>query len=508
MKKHISFVFIASIIMAVSCSEEVEIPGIQGEAEGNATLKISVSEEPLTKVTGQQSGTSFPAGSELGVFVTEESGSSYEGKYYDNIKFTSTETGAEQTWAYDEATPVVLSSTKAKVYAYYPRVASGVTLNSIPISNDGNDWMYTPYAAGDINAFYATAPLSMRHAMTIIRVVVQRPSGYALGDVSVLMAEGTGWATSATLDLQNGTIGSYSGEGTPLLAEDFGVINESSMTHDFWVISNETESVISFKVKVGEDYFRVNTPTAVALQRGRVYTYTLNVSDPDWQYLENGVYAVNEYGGPVDYTTASTAAVGTYKGVAVVMKGKAFEVAKEDAPARTKWAESNPMTEAEQAQFSSNYITKATENISWGYLKKPDGTYYSSSTASNQIPDDISTWTGSCALADLDGKANTDRIIAAGVTIANVINSYNDGSHGSTNWYLPAAGQLAYMFMNYNKINDLLTKFSGTSMSTSDSYWSSSVYSANYAWDGGFSNGSVGYYDVTATLRVRLVQDL
>ena len=150
----------------------------------------------------------------------------------------------------------------------------------------------------------------------------------------------------------------------------------------------------------------------------------------------------------------------------------------------------------------------ATETISKGSLKKPDGTYDSSSTASNQIPDDNSTWTGSCALADLDGKANTDRIIAAGVTIANVINSYNDGSHGSTNWYLPAAGQLAYMFMNYNKINDLLTKVSGTSMSTSVYYWSSSLYSAYSAWYVHFNNGYVINTSVSYTSRVRLVRDL
>ena len=64
------------------------------------------------------------------------------------------------------------------------------------------------------------------------------------------------------------------------------------------------------------------------------------------------------------------------------------------------------------------------------------------------------------------------------------------------------------MFMNYNKINDLLTKFSGTSMSTSGHYWSSSVYSAYHAWDVSFVSGCGDYNRVTYTFRVRLVRDL
>lgn len=145
--------------------------------------------------------------------------------------------------------------------------------------------------------------------------------------------------------------------------------------------------------------------------------------------------------------------------------------------------------------------------MSTGYLKRPNGTYYSASTESSQIPDDISTWTDG-ALADVDGKANTERILAANVAIASVVRNYNDGNHGSTDWYLPTAGQLAYMFMNYDKINDLLSKVSGRSMSTSDYYWSSSVVSAYSAWPVNFIRGNVGYYGVTSAFRVRLVRDL
>ena len=150
MKSKLFFLGAASLLLA-SCSSELDMPVNQVLGEGKTPLMISVAEQPFTKATGQKTGTSLPSGSEIGVFVTAEDGSPYDGNSYNNIKFTSTGTGAQQSWAYDPSTPVMLSATKAKVYAYYPRQASGVSLSSITISNDGNDWMYTPTAASNIS---------------------------------------------------------------------------------------------------------------------------------------------------------------------------------------------------------------------------------------------------------------------------------------------------------------------------------------------------------------------
>ena len=463
------------------------------------------------------------------MFVTASDGASYDSQDYNNIKYTATGTGVGQTWAYDVNTPVLLSKTKGKVYAYYPRQTTGVSLNAITIYNDGNDWMYTPSASPEVSMLNPTAQLEMKHAMTILRVKVVGGNADSDGTISSLTVDGNGWATSATLDLQNGTIGSYVGEGTQLAASNLGTLNTTGVSHDFWLVSKMTASVITFTVKVGSDEFRVSTPSEITLERGKVYNYTLKVENKigaelssvlltdwiaqanvdmeteynPWGGLADGVYAIDNAGNLVDYTTASDAEAGTYKGVALVMNGKAIEIAPSDASTSTKWADAS-LTTDQQAIFSSYYIKKVDGTHSYGYLKMPNGTYISSN---NNISDDISTWTEG-ALYDVDGKANTDRIIAAGVTIASVINDYNDGNHGSTSWYLPAAGQLAYMFMNYNKINDLLTKVSGTSMSTSDYYWSSSVYSAAGAWLVYFYRGHVDCYDVTYARRVRLVRDL
>lgn len=158
-------------------------------------------------------------------------------------------------------------------------------------------------------------------------------------------------------------------------------------------------------------------------------------------------------------------------GVALVMNGKAFEIATSDASTGSKWAATS-LTTDQQTYFSGNYITSSTT-----------------------------------AKADMDGKGNTQRIIDAGVTIATVINDYNT-SNGTAGWYLPSLGQLYNIYTNVSQINTLLGMVNGTKIPTSAAYWGSSVYSANAAWLVDFDSGNVRYSSVTSTLRVRLVRDL
>ena len=97
---------IFSLLLA-SCSNELEMPKNQLGVD-RTPLQIAVNENPLTKATGQISGTSLAGGAEIGVFVTASDGASYDAKDYNNIKYTATGTGVGQTWAADENTPVCL----------------------------------------------------------------------------------------------------------------------------------------------------------------------------------------------------------------------------------------------------------------------------------------------------------------------------------------------------------------------------------------------------------------
>ncbi len=95
------------------------------------------------------------------------------------------------------------------------------------------------------------------------------------------------------------------------------------------------------------------------------------------------------------------------------------------------------------------------------------------------------------AITDLDGYTNTQKIRAAGNA-----NTYPAAYavNFAGGWYLPAAGQLRILFAHIPTIENTLTTLSnaGTTVHHFDGgwYWSSTEYSATYAWRV-YSNGDV-----------------
>ena len=96
------------------------------------------------------------------------------------------------------------------------------------------------------------------------------------------------------------------------------------------------------------------------------------------------------------------------------------------------------------------------------------------------------------ALADWNGKNSTD----AQVTHAECQgNSYapgfchnysrvNANGQGMTagRWWLPSLGEMMMIYANMTKINYALSLINGATQLAEDWYWSSTEYSANYAW--------------------------
>ena len=130
----------------------------------------------------------------------------------------------------------------------------------------------------------------------------------------------------------------------------------------------------------------------------------------------------------------------------------------------------------------------------------------SSSDTSESVQISGVTTTGDriTALNDFAGRANTTAIIN-GSTPSNVTNT-NDYAAGFCNrysrtnangkgltagkWWLPSIGEMAMIWANFDKINYALSKISGATQLQESWYWSSTQYSATYAWylnlNGGF----------------------
>lgn len=98
-------------------------------------------------------------------------------------------------------------------------------------------------------------------------------------------------------------------------------------------------------------------------------------------------------------------------------------------------------------------------------------------------------------LKDIDGKANTDLILAHGAAnnikfeAAEQARAYkastiaDGGFEDPTEWSLPAIGQLWLLYKYKAKINAALTAFFGSAYTIIDSmYWSSTEYNSLSAW--------------------------
>ena len=70
-------------------------------------------------------------------------------------------------------------------------------------------------------------------------------------------------------------------------------------------------------------------------------------------------------------------------------------------------------------------------------------------------------------------------------------------------WWLPSIGQLMMIYANMRKINHALSLINGATQLVETWYWSSTEYSAAYAWYLGLSSGFVSY-DTKATNQVRV----
>lgn len=213
--------------------------------------------------------------------------------------------------------------------------------------------------------------------------------------------------------------------------------------------------------------------------------------------ISDGVYAVNANGKLIDYNTADATALG----VALVAGEHKFMIAKSDATNGTNttlyWGKN----------LYRKDVAGITNTSGSGYIG--EGKTYGT---------DFTTWSTG-PVVDFNGAANTAAIIAGytehGVSMdardmCSVLNTFN-ASDSNNDWYVPACGQLALMYLNMTEINAALAKIGGTALAL-EGYWSSSEASSLSAWTVDFINGYVcdgnDYYGKDYDCRVRFVRDI
>lgn len=210
--------------------------------------------------------------------------------------------------------------------------------------------------------------------------------------------------------------------------------------------------------------------------------------------VSNGVYAVTADGKLIDYNTADSSCLG----VVLVAGEHKFMIAKNDATDGTNTT----------LYWGKNLYQKdvaGITNISSGADYIGEGKKYGT---------DFTTWSTG-PVVDFNGAANTAAIIAGytehGVSMdardmCTVLNTFN-ASDSYNDWYVPACGQLALMYLAKTDINAALAKIGGTAFE-STYYWSNSEDDASSAWSVDFYTGIVGSYGKDYNYRVRFVRDI
>ena len=290
------------------------------------------------------------------------------------------------------------------------------------------------------------------------------------------------------------------------------------------VIPTGTEAAITFFVTVDDVLYTVKS-APLTLEMGNSYQYTLKlnstfmsvdgVSVTPWgtvtkednleleEYKPSviNVYAVSSTNQLIDYNSGDA----TCKGVAIHATGKDFDkkfmIAKKDA--------------TNDGSNYKLYYDYYKDDLSLTNYSKADGIIYNGylgGSSTPQLSQDFTTWTAG-ALSDFNGKANTQAIAASSSNakdMCKVLETFNAGSdnQGHTDWYVPALGQLALMYLAQTDINAALAKIGGTALEW-DRYWSSSEYDADAAWYVYFgSYGDVWGGSKTGSYRVRFVRDI
>ena len=150
-----------------------------------------------------------------------------------------------------------------------------------------------------------------------------------------------------------------------------------------------------------------------------------------------------------------------------------------------------------------------------GYV--PKNSLYSSTPHIPSPIDYFSAYSSSGATSDLDGKANTEKILAvdnaastAWQTASAITNDsntatlhpaaqccwrFNPGSTNQGDWYLPSIGELAFIMPNFDKLNTAIRDVGGVRLyGGSCPYWSSTEFDGLHAWEVDTYDGMVNLW--------------
>ena len=223
-------------------------------------------------------GTALPDASSIGVSLLAEDGTPYDGVTYANLKYTASGTAPDQTWS----TPNIptLSSTPAKLVAYYPW-ADGTDYTAVPVeTSTQTDYMFSGWVSGLSNA-NNEAYIVMKHALTAVRVALVKGDFTADVDVSSVSVKSPAFATAGSLDATTGVLSGLTGIGDAVtVTADFPLTAQATNVEVMAVPDvSVAAGVTTVTTQIGDQKYSVNINFTESYKQGYIYTYTLTLNN-------------------------------------------------------------------------------------------------------------------------------------------------------------------------------------------------------------------------------------
>ena len=264
--------------MFTACTDDDTI--VQSD---KAPLQISVSAKAPAVSRTIIDGSSLPDGSHIGVSVFDADGGDYDGQDYFNLKYTAAGEGEGQSWS--TTIPASLSTTMAVVAAYFPYIENdALDLTAVPVETASQtDYMYSGAVAG-ANMSSPEVTLNMSHALANIHVNIKKGTYTGTGEVSQMAVKAAAFATTATMNIFDGTLDNIDGKGAEFTQKiTDAAISAGMVEQDFLVVpdGNSESGNISLSVTVDGKKFTAGIDYDEAFQQGYTYTYNLTLNNED-----------------------------------------------------------------------------------------------------------------------------------------------------------------------------------------------------------------------------------
>lgn len=349
MKRHIKPMLAAAILSAAACSP-IDDP-CKGPDTRQGELSISVSMEESTRAMITDS--MLPDGSEMGIALFDSEGNIYMGKRYEHIYCVAENSPDGQIWTIQNH--VLLGSTEATLYAYYPYSSYSYNMRDIYVqanSNEQYDFMYGgPYTG--LTADNRHASIHLRHALGAVRVCTRRGTYDGVGKISSLGVGGDATASSGKFDVTQGKFSSLS-VGSTIYPTSTFQLSEEPNEQDILLIPTGVPGSLTIKMTVDNVFLETKVPDFL-LEAGKISQVNVSVdwgklrvtgvTIQQWYSYERGTASV-----PTDHRVSLE---GNQGGISIgTIIGNDGSVTVTAVPYISKDAKVNPVTFEGNATFS------------------------------------------------------------------------------------------------------------------------------------------------------------